>query len=234
MCGATEPTNSAEGPYLRGRSHGHSGRMPFAFVAVALVVLGVNVLPAFGPPTWALLVLFHLHWHLAPVPLIVVGALSAASGRLLLAAATARLQGRLSETRRARIARLGATVQQHKTSAVAGLALFALSPVPSGQLFVAAGLLRLRIRPLTLAFFAGRVVSYSLYLTAAQVAERSFGDVVLASMRSPLALGLQAAFLATVTALPLVDWSALRKRGATRRRPRQPQHAAEARPRPCA
>ena len=174
MCGATEPTNSAEGPYLRGRSHGHSGRMPFAFVAVALVVLGVNVLPAFGPPTWALLVLFHLHWHLAPVPLIVVGALSAASGRLLLAAATARLQGRLSETRRARIARLGATVQQHKTSAVAGLVLFALSPVPSGQLFVAAGLLRLRIRPLTLAFFAGRVVSYSLYLTAAQVAEMVF------------------------------------------------------------
>ena len=32
-----------------------------AYVLLAVVVLGVNLLPAFGPPTWAVLVLFHLH-----------------------------------------------------------------------------------------------------------------------------------------------------------------------------
>src|SRR6185503_18597158 len=38
--------------------------------------------------------------------------------------------------------------------AAAGLGLFALSPIPSAQLFIAAGLLTVRLLPLTVAFFA--------------------------------------------------------------------------------
>lgn len=57
--------------------------------------------------------------------------------------------------------------------AAAGLGLFALSPLPSAQLFVAAGLLRVRLVPLTLAFFSGRLISYSLYVGGAEPIDHS-------------------------------------------------------------
>src|SRR5215210_2827209 len=41
-------------------------------------IFGVNLLPAFGPPTWALLVFFRLNSDLAAVPLVLFGALAAA------------------------------------------------------------------------------------------------------------------------------------------------------------
>jgi hypothetical protein len=84
--------------------------------------------------------------------------------------------------------------------------LFAISPAPSGQHVVAAGLVHVPLVPLTGAFFAGRVVSYSAYVTAASLAEQNLGDVVLESLRSPWAIATQVVLLGIVTLLPLVDW----------------------------
>src|SRR6218665_813263 len=44
------------------------------------IVLGVNLLPAFGPPTWAILVLYVLSTDIHPALLIPVAATAAASG----------------------------------------------------------------------------------------------------------------------------------------------------------
>jgi len=46
-------------------------------------IFGVNLLPAFGPPTWAVLVFFKLNSDLAAVPLVLGGAvdLDAAGAR---------------------------------------------------------------------------------------------------------------------------------------------------------
>jgi hypothetical protein len=51
-------------------------------------IFGVNLLPAFGPPTWAVLVFFRLNSELPAVPLVLLGALAAASGRLVLTASS--------------------------------------------------------------------------------------------------------------------------------------------------
>lgn len=55
------------------------------YLLVASVIFGINLLPAFGPPTWAALVFFRLNLDVAAVPLVLVGALAAASDRLVLA-----------------------------------------------------------------------------------------------------------------------------------------------------
>jgi hypothetical protein len=181
------------------------------YLAVVVVVFAVNLLPALGPPTWAILVLFRLHQHVNPVALVALGALSAASGRLVLARLASRFAGRLSASRRGRLAAVRERLVRHRGGAIAGLGLFALSPVPSGQLFVAAGLVSAPLVPLTLAFFSGRVVSYSLYVTAASLAQQNLGEVVLESLRSPWAVAAQLTFLLAVTALPMVDWRRVRR-----------------------
>lgn len=108
-----------------------------AQLAVAVgVVFAVNLLPAFGPPTWAVLVFFSLQFDLPAVPLVLFGALAAASGRFLLASGARRLRPRLSAARLAHLSHTQDEISANRVRAAAGLGLFALSPVPSGQLFV--------------------------------------------------------------------------------------------------
>jgi hypothetical protein len=65
-----------------------------------------------------------------------------------------------------------------------------VSPVPSAQLFVAAGLLTVPLLPLTVAFFCGRLVSRSLYVGAASAASESLGTIVRDSLTSPIGIAL--------------------------------------------
>ncbi|HWN72873.1 MAG TPA: hypothetical protein VNN15_03580 [Solirubrobacterales bacterium] len=170
--------------------------------AVALgVIFAINLLPAFGPPTWAVLVFFSLDFDLPAVPLVLGGALAAASGRFLLANGARRLRPRFSAARRERLDRAEAALSADRRRTAAGLGLFALSPVPSGQLFVAAGLMTVPLLPLTAAFFAGRLVSYSIYVSAASLADRSLGGIVTDALTSPLGMGLQLAMLVALAVL---------------------------------
>jgi membrane protein YqaA with SNARE-associated domain len=177
------------------------------YLLVAAVVLGINLLPAFAPPTWAVLVLFRLSSHVSVVPLVLVGALAAASGRFLLATLSRRFRSRLSTTRRANLEAARDLFAGSRAKGAAALVLFALSPLPSAQLFIAAGLLDVTLVPLTAAFFTGRLVSYSVYVAAASLADRHFGDLLRNTLTSPLGVTLQVLMLLALVGLVRVDWA---------------------------
>ncbi len=61
--------------------------------------------------------------------------------------------------------------------------------------------------PVTAAFFTGRLVSYSLYLGAAGIAQASFGDQLRAGLTSWPSIALQVALLVGVVLLGRVDWA---------------------------
>lgn len=188
-----------------------------AYALVAAAVFAINLLPAFGPPTWAVLVLFHLNGDYAVPTLVMVGALAAASGRLVLAHATRRVGDHLPEKQRANLHAAGEAITRRRGRSLAALALFAVSPVPSAQLFEAAGLLRTaRLLPLTAAFFAGRLVSYALYVGGSDaLKDTDVGDVLLSSLTSPWGVVLQVAMLVGLVLLARVDWArVLRRRPA--------------------
>lgn len=178
----------------------------------AAVVFAINLLPAFGPPTWTVLVVLRLTRDIPAVPLVAVGALSAASGRYVLARGATLIRTRLSEERRAHLDALAESVQGNRRNAAVGLGLFALSPVPSAQLFIAAGLAGTRLLPLTVAFFSGRVVSYSLWVGASSAAHDRLGPALLDSLRSPWGIALQVAMLGLLVLLVRVDWADVLRR----------------------
>jgi hypothetical protein len=185
------------------------------YLALAGVVFGVNLLPAFGPPTWSVLVFFRLQSSVPAVPLVLIGALAAAGGRIVLAYASRRFRDRLTPQHLQHLAAARDAVAGGPKRALAGLGLFALSPLPSAQLFVAAGLVAAPIVPLTAAFFAGRLVSYSIYVTAASAAKHSLGSIIKNSFTSPAGIALQVAMLAGLVALIRVDWAKLLNRKHT-------------------
>lgn len=176
------------------------------YLLVVGVVFAVNLLPAFGPPTWAVLVFFRFQLTLPAVPLIALGAVAAAAGRFVLASASRRARGRLSARRLENLDAAQKMLAGGRTRSLAGLALFAVSPLPSAQLFVAAGLMTVRLVPLTAAFFAGRLVSYSLYVAAASAARHSLQTIFARSLTSPISIALQIAMLGLLVALVRVDW----------------------------
>ena len=180
------------------------------YLLLFALVFGVNLLPAFGPPTWSIIVLYGLNSDL-PVPAIVVtGALAAALGRWCLAHAFRHLRKRVSEKTLANLDAAREALEKNRKRGILALGLFALSPVPSAQLFEAAGLANVRLLPFTLAFFAGRLVSYSIYAGSAKaVEELTLADTFRETLTSPLGIAVQVVMLAGLVALAKVDWGRL-------------------------
>ena len=179
-------------------------------------IFGINLLPAFGPPTWAVLIFFRLNSDLDLVPLVLGGAVAAASGRLVLAYGARACRGRFSPERLERLAAARGALTADRKRAAGGLALFAVSPIPSAQLFVAAGLLAVPLVPLTCAFFAGRLVSYSLYAGGATLVATSLETTFTEAFSSPLGIAVQVVMLLGLVALVRVDWVQLLERSRRR------------------
>ncbi|MGC8499374.1 MAG: hypothetical protein ACP5OV_07775 [Acidimicrobiales bacterium] len=176
------------------------------YLVLVGIVVGVNLLPAFGPPTWAVLVSARLRWHLNPVALIGLGALSATLGRYVLATATRRLRGIVSSRSRANLATLAGRLTRRRGVRAGFVTLFVISPLPSAQLFSAAGPLDLSLVPLSVGFLAGRLVTYALYVTTTVVIESQVRGVLANVWGEPWWIALQALLLAGVVVLPAIPW----------------------------
>jgi hypothetical protein len=160
---------------------------------------------------------FHLYQGQPVVPLAAVGALGATTGRAILALASRALGNRLLPAPwRANVEALVMTLESRPALALPSLALFALGPVPSNHLFVAAGLARVPLLPILLVFGSARFVSYVLWVSAANVADRSLRDMFGSRVASWGAIALQLAGFALIILAMRVDWRrVLRKRSST-------------------
>ena len=176
------------------------------YLVLIALVFGINLLPAFGPPTWAVLVFARLNWHLNPVALVLLGAMAAVAGRYLLARGARRFKGVLTPKMRANLEDARTLLERKRVGALGLFAVFVISPLPSAQLFLAAGFLDLPLGILTAAFFVGRLVSYSIYVSVATVGDQHLGNVVGRLFGSPWSIALQVLLLAAVTALPFIPW----------------------------
>lgn len=178
-----------------------------AYLLLFAIVYGNNLLPAFGPPTWAIIVLYGLNSNLPMPGIVVVGALAAASGRYTLAHGFRLLARFVSEKRKRSLAAARAAFERRKRNGLMALALFAVSPLPSAQLFAAVGLAGVPLLSFTLAFFSGRLVSYSIYAGSAKALEgTSWGQTLQDQMASPLGIALQVVMLALLVAFARIDW----------------------------
>ena len=171
------------------------------------IVFGINLLPAFAPPTWSIIVLYGLNSDL-PLPAIVgIGALAAATGRYSLARGFRVFGHRLSGKTRRNLAAVRAAFERNKRGGLIALAAFAFSPLSSAQLFAAAGLAAVPLLAFTAAFFAGRLVSYSIYAASAKALQHSsLGDSFGEVFSSPLGIAIQVLLLAALVAFTQINW----------------------------
>src|SRR5689334_25331297 len=94
------------------------------YAIAAALVFALNLLPAFGPPTWAVLAFIALRFPLEPVALILLGAVAATAGRNVLAQVARRCRHRLSDRRRASLDAAQSALLTGPGRRLAGLGVF--------------------------------------------------------------------------------------------------------------
>jgi hypothetical protein len=181
--------------------------MEIYLIAVALILL-LNVLPAFAPPTWMALLFFLIHYDANPIALVVLGVVSATTGRAILAWYFRKFSHLIPTRFSQNMEYAGRYFTDHASKKFAFFTLFFFSPMSSAQLFEAAGLMKtVSLKPLLVAFAAGRSISYSTYVTGASaIAASSFGEIFISQLKSPWAITVQIAMIAGLIALGSIDW----------------------------
>lgn len=174
------------------------------YLLLVVIVFGVSLIPVFGPPVWTVLVFAKFRWNLNPVALVAIGASVSAGGRYLIARGASMLQRFVPKRAQENLEAAHRLLQGHRRGIFALLAVFVVSPLPSGQLFIAAGLLRMQLWMVTTAYVFGRVVSYSLYVGAATVAEYSAGDILNKMWGEPWVVVIQIMLAIGIIALPFI------------------------------
>ena len=166
------------------------------------------------PPTWAVLTFLHFSLDVPALPLAICGAFAAAAGRLALALLSRRYGTRmLAPIRREQLVRLGRYLDARaRWAAPAAVLVYSFGPIPSNQLFIAAGLTRMTLSRVALAFLAGRLVSYPLWMGAAHVAIDRFEELFTSRLTNGPALLIEGALVALLVLFTRVDWEGVIRR----------------------
>jgi membrane protein YqaA with SNARE-associated domain len=133
------------------------------------VILALNVLPAFAPPTWTTMSFVGLAAPNVNFLLIAgVAATAATSGRIVLALLSDALIRRrfLSDRARHNVDAIRLGIENRPMVTFGTLLGYSCSPLPSNYLFIAYGLTALPLSFLALPFLIGRFVSYAFWLWA--------------------------------------------------------------------
>lgn len=135
------------------------------YIILAVFIFGLNVVPAFMPPTWILLAFFYIHFHLSFIATVFIGASFATLGRIVLyLLAKTYFRQFFSKQTLQNYATLGAFFKKHQNVSIPLIIIYAFFPIPSNDIYIVAGLSNAPITILALSFFIGRLMSYSFWV----------------------------------------------------------------------
>lgn len=118
------------------------------------------------PPTWIILAFFYTNFKLSLLPVVIVGAVMAMLGRVILSVlARNYLRRFLPKSYEQNYDDLGIYFQQNQKLTIPIVLTYAFLPIPSNQVFIVAGLTKLNMKLISLSFLIGRLVSYSFWIS---------------------------------------------------------------------
>lgn len=176
------------------------------YLILFIIVLLAGLVPAFGPPSWVFAVYFRYKYALAAVPIILITAIATTYGRLLLALFSRFLKLHIPKRYVRNLEYAKNIILSHKKSAWLTVGIFVISPLPSAQLFEAAGLVGTPLVPIGIAFFFGRLVTLSIYLGLAHITVSSLGNLWEKGLTSKWAILLEVVSLLFLFALLNLRW----------------------------
>jgi len=177
------------------------------YIEVILVSFVVNVVPAFVPPTWMVLSIYHFDHPLLNTPIIVLsGVVGSVAGRLVMYYYSRILGKYLPSKYKGNLKNFKGYVEERKRGLFLGSFIFSIGPLPTNFLFIACGIARTAILPVLGGFGLARGISYSLVIYASLTiftAIAPFGGPYFKEIVNILSI------IAGIS-IVLVDWKKLR------------------------
>lgn len=171
------------------------------------LVGGMNVVPAFMPPTWSVLAVFRIHEHLPLLPLTIGGAGASMLGRVALARLSQRAGQHLPEKDRDNAMALANALRKHPRWQDAAVFAYCLGPFPSNSLFIAAGIGRLPLQRVALVYFLSRSLGDTFWVWTASKISYSLGDAFGRALTSPRSIATQVASVGLVMLVCRLPWA---------------------------
>lgn len=177
------------------------------YLILALIVLAINVAPVLMPATWTLLAFFIIKYDLALLPTIILGAMAATIGRMILANGARRyVRPFLSEKSKINLEALGKFLVGNKKLSIPLLVGYAFLPIPSNQVFIALGLSGLNFDLVAGSFFAGRLISYTFWVKMADKLADNYQGVISSGWTNPKSLITEGIGLVCVLLILVIPW----------------------------
>jgi membrane protein DedA with SNARE-associated domain len=183
--------------------------LTFSYLGVFLLVLCLNMVPFFMPPTWIVLstLFFIFPQQFNPFLLALVGAFSSTFGRVVLCrigVASRRLMG---DNRKRNMDKAGETLRSKKYGGFILTFLYALTPLPSNAYFITMGTMQCHFFTIFLGFWLGRLISYSITVHIANAAYSSLSGVLESQIRAVILVDALAILAMIVFAF--INWEKL-------------------------
>ena len=187
-----------------------------SYVFLASLVLGLNIIPAFMPPTWTVLAFFVTKYDLLLIPVVLIGASCATLGRVVLAGISRKYFRRiLSADSQENYASIGEYLNRNKHITIPLVVAYAFLPIPSNNVFIAAGLAKVKIKLLAGSFFVGRLISYTFWVSLTQRFSDNLVDIFSKHYAKTGSVVLEVAGLLLLYLFGKIAWKKILKKVKT-------------------
>jgi len=166
----------------------------------------INLAPAFMPSTWMILAFFYIRFDLPLLPLTIGGAIASAVGRLCLAMGSAAFKRRFLRSRQAGLNELGAFLDDHRNVVGMTVFLYALTPLPTNNLFIAAGMVEVSMMRVLAGFIASRILANTFWVWTTNRAFEHLGDLFKGAFGNWVAVLLEVGGVTSILLLYVLPW----------------------------
>lgn len=182
--------------------------MVFApYLVLSIIVFGMNIIPAFMPPTWVVLAFYYIHFKLDLVPLVIIGATFATLGRVVLYRLSRDyLRPLFSKNSQENLSDLKDLVERNQKVTIPLVIAYAFLPIPSNQAFITAGLARINIKIYALSFFFGRLISYTFWVLTTHTVSRSIEGIFGGQINKVAVIAVEVIGFLIVIGISRIKW----------------------------
>lgn len=187
--------------------------IPSDYIFLAVIIFGINVIPAFMPPTWTILVFFLLTFHLSFLPTVIIGACMATLGRVVLALLSRKYGSRLLPKKVVQnYHALGGFFKKHKRLTIPAVLMYAFFPIPSNQVYIIAGLSEISLRVIAFSFLVGRLISYSFWVGVSYHLSNNLESLFINHVTNYRSLVMEILSLLVIILIGLINWQKIVKK----------------------
>ena len=183
------------------------GETVLLICAALALAFAINLAPAFMPSTWMVMAFFYIKFGLPLLILTVGGAIASALGRVVLAKASTLFKRRFLRSQQSDLDELGEFLNEHRQYVGPAVFAYSLTPLPTNNLFIAAGMAEVNMVAVVSGFTAATVIANTFWVWTTNKAFTSLSAVFESTLTGPWGIALEVAGLLSVVLLFKLPWA---------------------------